>query len=197
MCCAAYSVFDTAIGACGIAWIAVNDPSSPPAVAFFQLPESSAELTQMRMQRLCGAREPAIPPVEIAKIIERVRLHLEGKPQDFRDVPLHLESVGSFSRMVYEIAQAIPPGETRTYGEIAKALHQPNASQAVGQALGHNPIPLIIPCHRILAAGGKSGGFSAPGGRATKARLLALEGVTLETQAPAKLQRSLWETTRP
>lgn len=149
------------------------------------------------MESLCGMRGPATPPAEIARVIKMVRLHLEGKPQDFRGVPLDLEGAGPFARKVYEAAQYIPAGETRTYGEIAKALNQPGAAQAVGQALGRNPIPLIIPCHRVLAAAGKPGGFSAPGGKTTKARLLALEGVTLDPPSPPKLQRAFWETTRP
>jgi O-6-methylguanine DNA methyltransferase len=192
-----YCLFETSLGPCGIAWIEGDPSISTPAVAFFQLPEASANLTRMRMERLCGAREPAIPPAAIAGVIEKVRQHLDGTPQDFRDVSLDLQGVGTFSRRVYELAQSIPAGEVRTYGEIAKALNQPGATRAVGQALGHNPIPLIIPCHRILAAGGKAGGFSAPGGTTTKARLLAMEGVMLEPPSPAKLQRTLWEPTRP
>jgi O-6-methylguanine DNA methyltransferase len=194
---ACYCLFETTLGPCGIAWSGNGDSCSPPAVAFFQLPEASAKLTQRRMERFCGTREPAAPPEQIHNVIESVRLHLEGKPQDFRDVPLNLEGIGAFARKVYEAALSIPAGETRTYGEIAKAVNQPQAAQAVGQALGRNPIPLIIPCHRILAAGGKAGGFSAPGGKTTKARLLALEGVTLEPPSPPQLQRTFWEFTRP
>ena len=103
---------------------------------------------------------------------------LEGVPglvQWGDDVAVDLDGAESFARQVYEAARQIPAGQTRTYGEIAKALRESDA-RAVGQALGKNPIPLIIPCHRVLAAGGKTGGFSAPGGRATKARLLAIEG---------------------
>ncbi|MBZ5661050.1 MAG: methylated-DNA--[protein]-cysteine S-methyltransferase [Acidobacteriia bacterium] len=194
---APYCLFETTLGSCGIAWTENGDSSSLPAVAFFQLPESSEKLTQIRMERVCGAYQPAKPPAMIDVVMKRVRLHLEGKPQDFRDVPLDLEDAGSFARRVYEAARDIPAGETRTYGEIAKLLKQPAAARAVGQALGRNPIPLIIPCHRVLAAGGKAGGFSAPGGRLTKARILALEGVTLEPPSLPKLQRTFWEITRP
>lgn len=194
---ASYCLFETALGPCGIAWSENGGFSSQPAVTAFQLPESTAKLTQARMQRICGTHEQVDPPAPIACVIEKVRLHLAGNPQDFRDAPLDLGGTGEFDRQVYGAARNIPAGETRTYGEIANALNQPNAAQAVGQALGRNPIPLIIPCHRVLAAGGNAGGFSAPGGTTTKARLLALEGVTLETPASSKLQGTLWETTRP
>lgn len=194
---ASYCLFETSLGLCGIAWTKNGESSSSPAISFFQLPEAAKELTQMRLDRVCGAGDPAVPPALIAHVIERVRLHLLGSPQDFRDVPIDLKEIGPFARQVYEAARNIPAGETRTYGEIAKALNQPNAAQAVGQALGRNPIPLIIPCHRVLAAGGKPGGFSAPGGTTTKVRLLALEGVALEPSATSKLQRTLWETIRP
>jgi len=135
-------------------------------------------------------RHPRLPPSsrECACI-------LGGKAQDFSDVTLDLGGTGLFARRVYEAARNIPAGETRTYGEIAKALNQPAAAQAVGQALGRNPIPLIIPCHRVVAACGKAGGFSAHGGRSTKARILEIEGVTLESRATSKYQGNLWEAT--
>ena len=99
--------------------------------------------------------------------------------QDFRDVAVDLEGATSFFRQVYEATREIPAGETRTYGEIAKAVGRPSAAQEVGQAMAKNPVPIIVPCHRVSAAGGKLGGFSAPGGPAAKARLLALEGASV------------------
>jgi O-6-methylguanine DNA methyltransferase len=192
----AYCLFETPLGSCGIAWSEVGDSSSLPAVAFLQLPEASAKMTESRIARITGASTPSQPPSPIAAVIEIVRLHLEGKPQDFRDVTLDLEGVGPFARLVFEAARNIPAGETRTYGEIAKALNQA-AARAVGQALGRNPIALIIPCHRVLAAGGKTGGFSAHGGRSTKARILAIEAVTLKFPAPLKSQGSLWKAIVP
>ena len=176
-----YCLFETPLGSCGIAWSEHGDFSSAPAVAFFQLPEASPEQTESRIAQISGARKPSAPASQIADIIERVRRHLQGKAEDFRDVPLDLERAGPFARQVYEAARNIPAGRTKTYGEIAKALNQPAAAQAVGQALGRNPIALIIPCHRVLSAGGKAGGFSAHGGQSTKARMLAIEGVTLES----------------
>jgi methylated-DNA-[protein]-cysteine S-methyltransferase len=108
-----------------------------------------------------------------------VRKHLEGGHQDFRDILVDLDGVGPFVRKVCEAARNITVGQTVTYAELANALGQPTAARAVGQALGKNPIPLIIPCHRVLAAHGKPGGFSAFGGRVTKAKLLAIEGAVV------------------
>ena len=105
--------------------------------------------------------------------------HLKGDLQDFRDIPVDLDGVGPFVRKVCEAAREIPVGQTVTYADLARALGQPGAARAVGRALGRNPIPLIIPCHRVLAAHGKPGGFSAHGGRVTKAKLLAIEGAVV------------------
>lgn len=166
---AAYSLFDTTLGWCGIAW-----SEHRPAVTLLQLPEATAEMTEARIAWATGARQAS--SAEIVQVIERVRMHLRGELQDFRDVAIDLDGVGLFARRVYEAARQIPAGETRTYGDLAQALNLPGAARAVGQALGRNPIAIIIPCHRVLAAGGKPGGFSAHGGRATKAKLLAIEG---------------------
>jgi methylated-DNA-[protein]-cysteine S-methyltransferase len=167
-----YCVFDTALGPCALAW---REAVGGCAVTHLQLPESSAGLTEKRIARHSGAHR-ADPPGAIAALIERICNHLRGELQDFRDVPLDLAGVTAFARRVYETALSIPPGETHTYGEIARAIGRPNESRAVGQALARNPIPLIIPCHRVLAANGRLGGFSAPGARVTKARLLEIEG---------------------
>lgn len=106
----------------------------------------------------------------------RIVALFEGARDDLLDLPLDTRSTPPFSLAVYEATRRIPPGETRTYGEIAKAIGSPGASRAVGGALGKNPFPIVVPCHRVLAAGGKSGGFTAPGGVDTKWRMLALEG---------------------
>ncbi|HSV15141.1 MAG TPA: methylated-DNA--[protein]-cysteine S-methyltransferase [Tepidisphaeraceae bacterium] len=169
----AYCIFDTALGACGIGW------TSERSVTHFQLPEATIERTASRVARLTAATSPSAAPPEVADVIDRVRAHLSGEPQDFDLVPVELNGVSDFERQVYRVTREIAAGRTMTYGEIARAVNHSGAARVVGQALGRNPIPLIIPCHRVLAAGGKSGGFSAPGGRATKAKLLALEGVLL------------------
>ena len=104
---------------------------------------------------------------------------LEGEASDLRFCKLDLRRIAPFNRRVYVIAQDILPGKTRTYGDIANQLGEPHASRAVGQALGHNPFPIIVPCHRVLAAGAQSGGFSAPGGVSTKLRMLLIEGAEI------------------
>jgi methylated-DNA-[protein]-cysteine S-methyltransferase len=175
----AYCLFDTPLGPCGIAWREPADSGSQPVVTLVQLPEATPQRTESRIARKFGLRQPSMPPPQIAKLIAQIRKHLEGKVQDFRDVIVDLTRVAPFDRQVYEAAREIPPGQTRTYGEIAKAVGKPAAAQEVGQALSKNPVPIIVPCHRVSAAGGKPGGFSAHGGRATKARLLALEGATV------------------
>jgi len=172
---AAYCLFETPLGRCGIAWTQPEASGAEAAVSLLQLPEATAAMTESRIAQSCGTGEASAPPPEIAKVIKRVRKHLEGELQDLRDVIVDLEGQGLFARRVYEAAREIPAGETRTYGELANALCRPAAARAVGQALGRSPIPIIVPCHRVLAAGRQPGGFSAFGGRATKARLLAIE----------------------
>lgn len=174
----AYCIFETQLGWCGIAWIERGESSALPAVTCLQLPEATAKMTESRIAQRSGTRKPSTPPPHIAEIIERVRRHLRGEVQDFRSVAVDLGEADPFAQQVYRVARNIPAGETKTYGEIAKELGQPAAGRDVGQALASNPIALIIPCHRVVAAGGKPGGFSARGGPATKARLLAIEGVT-------------------
>jgi O-6-methylguanine DNA methyltransferase len=181
----AYCLFETPLGSCGIAWGEPEDSCTPPAVTFFQLPEATPKRTEARIARNAGARTASTPPPRIAEVIQKVCRHLRGDIQDFRDVAVDLDGAGPFARRVYEAARLIPAGQTTTYGELARAVSRPAAARAVGQALGRNPIALIIPCHRVLAAGGKPGGFSAHGGRATKARLLAVEGVTFGTPSPS------------
>ena len=173
---ASYCLFETQLGTCGIAWRTPADSDAPPIVTAVQLPGATPQATESRIARKAGSSQRSAPPAEIAAIIEKIRKHLEGELQDFRGIALDLEDVGPFFRQVYEATREIPAGQTRTYGEIAKAVGHPLAAQEVGQAMAKNPVPIIVPCHRVSAAGGKLGGFSAPGGPATKAKLLALEG---------------------
>ena len=173
---ACYCLFETALGACGIAWRESTDSSSQPVLTLVQLPEVTPQTTESRIARKSGCSRPSAPPTQIAELIEKIRRHLQGEVQDFRGIAVDLEGVAPFARQVYEAAREIPAGQTRTYGEIAKSIGQPAAAQEVGQALSKNPVPIIVPCHRVSAARGKLGGFSAPGGPTTKARLLALEG---------------------
>jgi len=119
-------------------------------------------------------------PARVSLAVTALTCLLEDGVADLATVPLNMSAVPDFDRRVYEVVRAIPPGETRTYGEVAAELGSPGAAQAVGQAMGRNPFPPIVPCHRVLAAGRRIGGFSARGGPRTKLRLLETEGVYLE-----------------
>ena len=174
----AYCLFDTALGYCGIAWSESENSIAPPAVCYFQLPEASAENTEAKIRRACKGQQ-ANPPPEITEVIQKVCRHFAGEIQDFQNIAVDMQETGSFAQQVYNAIRAIPPGQTITYGEIAKKINRPKSARAIGQALGRNPIALIIPCHRVLSAGGKPGGFSAHDGVKMKARMLAVEGVRL------------------
>jgi methylated-DNA-[protein]-cysteine S-methyltransferase len=165
---AAYLLFDTALGVCGLAW-------RGEAVVWASLPEPDPEALRRRLKRRHPAAVEAAPPPSVAAVVDAVRALLAEGTVDLSSVVVDITELDSFEREVLEATRRIPPGRTRTYGQIAQELGQPRAAQAVGAALGRNPIPIIIPCHRVLAAGGRSGGFSAPGGVATKLKLLAIE----------------------
>ena len=165
-----YARFDTDLGRCSIAW-------SDRGLVRVRLPEVDNGHGVRRLEDL-GAREAAPPPFA-ADAIREIAAHLGGDLRDFLGVPLDLSGVGEFPRRVYAAARTIPAGRTATYGEIAECAGAPGEARAVGRALGANPIPLIIPCHRIVDASGGLRGFSAPGGTLTKGKLLALEGVGL------------------
>jgi len=164
-----HTFFDSAIGHCGIAW-------SGQGVAAVQLPEADERRTRARLARRCPDARAAPPPPEIGHAIDGMVALLRGESSDLSGVPLDFAGVPAFERRVYEVARTIAPGATLTYGEIAARLGDPLLARDVGQALGRNPFPLIVPCHRVLAAGGKAGGFSANGGVSTKLRLLTIEG---------------------
>jgi O-6-methylguanine DNA methyltransferase len=167
-----FVLFDTAIGRCGIAW-------GERGVAGVQLPEAGEAETRARMLHRFPAAGEAAPPPEVRRAIERMTALLRGEASDLSTIALDMDGVPEFHRRVYDAAQAIPPGETLSYGDIARRVGAPGAARAVGQALGRNPFPIVVPCHRVLAAGGKIGGFSAQGGVATKRRMLAIEGARL------------------
>jgi methylated-DNA-[protein]-cysteine S-methyltransferase len=169
-----YIVFETAGGYCGIAW-------SGAGITRFQLPTSSAEATDRLLRRRLPAAEPGTPPPDVADTVAAVKRYFAGEATDFSRVALDLEDQDAFFKEIYAAARRVAWGETTTYGALAKELGAgPEAARDVGQAMAKNPVALIIPCHRVLAAGGKIGGFSAPGGSATKLRMLALEGVEVE-----------------
>ncbi|MGZ5910045.1 MAG: methylated-DNA--[protein]-cysteine S-methyltransferase, partial [Reyranella sp.] len=173
-----FALFETPIGACGIAW-------GPRGILGLQLPESTTNGTRKRMgRRWTGATETE-PPAGVQHAIDRVLALLAGEAVDLGDIPLDLEAAPDFHRKVYEVARTIPPGQTMTYGEIAKRIGaQPQEAREVGAALGKNPFAIIVPCHRVLAANGKLGGFSATGGVDTKRRILEIEGASAVSAGP-------------
>ncbi len=177
-----FTLFPTAIGCCGIAW-------GERGVTAVHLPEAHERQLRERLHRqFPTARETAAPPPAIRDAIEAIVALLDGEPRDLRDVVGDLDHVPPFHRRVYEIARTIPPGATLTYGEIAHRLGaEPGAARAVGQALGANPVPIVVPCHRVLAAGGRLGGFSARGGTTTKRRMLEIEGALEPAPEPLTL----------
>jgi methylated-DNA-[protein]-cysteine S-methyltransferase len=172
-----FALFDTAIGACAVAW-------SDTGLIATQLPELGRDLARRRLARRVADCAEEEPPEWVRGAIARIVAHLAGGRTDYADLPLDERGIGEWERAVYRAAAAIPFGETRTYGELAKTLGRPEASQAVGQALGRNPWPIVIPCHRILAAEGRTGGFSAPGGVTTKLKLLEIEGALAPSSLP-------------
>jgi methylated-DNA-[protein]-cysteine S-methyltransferase len=169
-----YTVFETALGIAGIAW---NDVG----ITRFQLPSASAEATNRNLSRLVPGADATEPPSHIAGAAAAVKRYFAGEKVDFSCLTLDLAGQDEFSRKVYTAARRVGYGETTTYGGLAKAIGRSDweAARNVGQAMAKNPVTLIIPCHRVLAAGGRIGGFSAPGGAETQAKMLELEGVKL------------------
>ena len=166
-----FALFDTPIGHCGIAW-------GERGLTGVFLPEDNEALTRARMARRFPDCVALAPPPQVQKAIRDLVALLRGEPnepKDLSDIELDMEGVPPFNRRVYELARGIQPGTTLTYGEIATRLGDPGLARAVGQALGHNPFAPVVPCHRVLAAGGRSGGFSANGGVVTKLRMLQIE----------------------
>jgi methylated-DNA-[protein]-cysteine S-methyltransferase len=171
----AFSCFDTALGACAVAW-------GGQGIVGAQLPEGDAQALRRRMQRRFPDAVERPPEGDSAAAVAGVQALLRGEPVDFSTLALDWRGLSDFHRRVYRRALAIPPGRTLSYGELAREIGEPGAARAVGQAMGANPFAPIVPCHRVLAAGGRSGGFSAHGGAATKLRLLAIEGARPDDQ---------------
>jgi methylated-DNA-[protein]-cysteine S-methyltransferase len=170
-----FILFDTAIGACAIVW-------GDDGVIGVLLPEKSENETRARIVRRYPDVAEAAPPPRIAAAIADIVALLSGESKNLSHIALDMARIPEFHRRVYAIAQTIPPGATMTYGEVATKLGDRALAQRVGQALGKNPFPIIVPCHRVLAASGSTGGFSAPGGVATKLRMLSIEGARTTDQ---------------
>lgn len=172
-----FALFRTAIGCCGIAW-------RGEGIAGVQLPEAGDAAALARLGRRFPDLEAAEPSPPARAAIARIAAFLDGARDDFSDLPLDFSGFGSWDRSVYREARAIAAGTTLTYGALATRLGDPGRAQAVGQSLGRNPWPIVVPCHRITAADGRIGGFSAPGGRTTKLRLLEIEGALSADSLP-------------
>jgi methylated-DNA-[protein]-cysteine S-methyltransferase len=183
-----FAIFDTAIGCCAVVW-------GERGIVGVRFPEANDRTTRSRQLRRYPAVRETVPPADIQRAIDDIVGLLRGERRDLNHVKIDTEGCADFHRRVYEIARTIPAGSTLTYGESAGRLGDRSLAREVGEALSQNPWPIIVPCHRVLAAGGKAGGFSAPGGVATKMRLLSIEGAqpggpTLFDQLPlAALQR--------
>ena len=192
-----HTLFDTLIGPCGIAWglhgiVAVQLPEwvvvgYPTSEERLTSPTPDAHATRDRMLRELGRPDcvqAALPPPVVCQAIEGIQALLAGEPRDLREVPLDMSRISAFHQQVYAVTRAIAPGCTRTYGDVAQEVGGKGLARAVGQALGLNPFAPVVPCHRVLAAGGKTGGFSAGGGAVTKMRMLAIEGVCVGGTLP-------------
>lgn len=166
-----FTFFDTAIGCCGIVW-------SARGIAGVLLPERNAQATRARLLRRAPAAVEAAPPEHVQCIIGDIVRLLRGEAVDLSYVALDSGEQPEFNRRVHDVARGIAPGATLSYGDIAERLGDRTLAREVAQALSENPYPIIVPCHRVLAAGGKMGGFSAPGGVRTKLRLLSIEGAS-------------------
>jgi methylated-DNA-[protein]-cysteine S-methyltransferase len=165
-----YALFDTPIGRCGVAWNARG-------LSGVQLPQPFERQTRMLLVQRSGDEPSEMPaPPEVAAAIAAMTALLCGDKRDLAGIALDMSRIDDFPRAVYEIARTIPAGRTLTYGDIAKRIGGVELSRDVGQALGRNPFPIVVPCHRVLAAGDRPGGFSANGGVRTKLKLLAIEG---------------------
>ena len=169
-----HHLFDTAIGECGVAWNARG-------LVGVQLPEKDRGATELRLAVKCHSTNAAEVPPWIQSLIVSIQRYLAGQPVDFSSIAVDLDGIDGFRPRLYAALRSVGFGRTTTYGELAKELDLAGweGARDVGEAMGKNPMPIVIPCHRVLAAGGKPGGFSAYGGTSTKQKLLALEGVRL------------------
>ena len=164
-----FTLFDTDIGPVGIVW-------HEGLIAGLQIPDTDPDRTRVAVRRRFPAAREADPPPTMRDTIEAVTALLAGQDIDLSATPVTFGDASVFDRRVYDTIRGIRRGDTMTYGEVAARLGEPRAAQAVGGALGRNPVPIIVPCHRVLAAGHRPGGFSAPGGALTKLALLSIEG---------------------
>jgi methylated-DNA-[protein]-cysteine S-methyltransferase len=176
---AQHQLFDSAIGECGVAW-------SSRGLVGVQLPEKDRGATELRLAVKCHSIHADDAPPWIQSVISDIQRYLAGQKVDFSAITVDLDGIDDFRQKLYEALREVGFGRTTTYGDLAKKLGSTDweGARDVGEAMGRNPMPIVIPCHRVLAAGGKLGGFSAYGGPSTKQKLLALEGIQLGNGLP-------------
>lgn len=172
-----YCVFETPAGTCGLAW-------SADGLTQVQLPEETPVATEARIAHRSGAPRCHDPPAAVSGIAQRMCAYFNGAEIDFADVVLDMRGLSDFNAKTYTALRAFGWGQVTSYGALAKAIGDPGGARAIGAAMGANPWPLIVPCHRVLAASGKIGGFSAHGGRETKRHMLQLERIDADGAAP-------------
>ena len=179
-----HCLFDTAIGACGVAW-------SARGLKALQLPQANRAATERRLVAKSQSSGAGEPPAWLESVIADVQRYLDGERVDFAAVAVDLDAVAPFHRKIYAALREVTWGRTTTYGALAREAGSADweSTREVGQAMARNPAPIVIPCHRVLAAGNKPGGFSAYGGVLTKERLLSLEGVRLDGVRPRETPR--------
>jgi len=165
----AYTIFDTAVGRCGIAW-------GESGIIGVQLPEVREIETRRRLFRLYPDARELRPPPSVETAIEGIAALLRGEGADLSAVALDLGGIPAFNARVYAFTRTIPRGQTRTYGEVAASIRASGAVRSVAQALARNPFVIIVPCHRVLEAGGYADNISPNGGSISKRRLLSIEG---------------------
>jgi len=178
-----HHLFETPLGWMGVAW-------SDGGITRVLTPQGERQDCERRLMRFAGDNTVAVEtgslPKDVAEAVALLTRYAAGETIDFSTVKVDLDGIEQFRLDIYDAARKLKFGQTVTYGQLATAAGHPGEARDTGQALGANPVPIVVPCHRILAAGGKIGGFSAPGGSRTKEKLLALEGVQLGPPPPAQ-----------
>jgi methylated-DNA-[protein]-cysteine S-methyltransferase len=169
--------FETDFGRCSISW-------TQRGLTHLGLSVSGRARTVRGLPKRPSPAPKSTPPAWVRKAARQIASHLDGRTRDLSWIPLDLTGRPPFHRRVYQALQRVGPGLTVSYGELARMAGSPAAARAVGQALARNPLGIVVPCHRVIASGGGAGGFSAPGGLRTKARLLAIEGIVLGIPRP-------------
>ena len=168
-----FALFLTALGTCAIAWNSIG-------VTGVWLPEANTESLRRKVARRCGGGHEKAPPGAVAAAVAAIVRLLAGEQVDLRGVALDDAGIAEFDRRVYAVAREIEAGRVLSYGEVAARVGPDASARAVGESLGRNAMPIVVPCHRVVASGGGLGGFSAPGGVRTKQRLLAIENARPE-----------------